>query len=141
MTKEVTCSGQRKPGTCFVPEELQVTYSDPEEPRAICFDQEDLPTLQRKLRDTYSVLAELHPIYFDHGKPQVICLDQKKPQAIFSDQKSQTDDKVEATYFDLEELQDIYFDRGDLKDIYLGLDVKNKQVNFLLFTISLSFVI
>ena len=81
MTKEVTCSGQRKPGTCFVPEELQVTYSDPEEPRAICFDQEDLPTLQRKLRDTYSVLAELPPTYFDPEKPLVICFGQEEHQA------------------------------------------------------------
>ena len=79
--------------------------------------------------------------YFWPGFDKVICLDQKKPQAIFSDQKSQTDDKVEATYFDLEELQDIYFDRGDLKDICLGLDVKNKQVNFLLISICLIFVI
>ena len=141
VTKGAICSDQKKLGTCFDLEGLPVTSSDQEEPQAISFDQDDRQILQRKLRDTCSVLAELHPIYFDHGKPQVICLDRKKPQAIYFDQKSQTDDKVEATYFDLEELQDIYFDRGDRKDICLGLDVKNKQVNFLLISIYLIFVI
>ena len=141
VTKGAICSDQKKLGTCFDLEGLPVTSSDQEEPQAIYFDQDDRQILQRKRRDTCSVLEELHPIYFDHGKLQVICLDQKKPQAIFFDQKSQTDDKVEATYFDLEELQDIYFDRGDRKDICLGLDVKNKQVNFLLISICLIFVI
>jgi len=127
MTKEVTCSGQRKPGTYFVPEELQVTYSDPEEPRAICFDQEDLQTLQRKLRDTYSVLVELHPIYFDPEKPQVICFGLEEPQAISSDPKNQTENKVEATFSVHEKPQDTYFALGALRDIFLGQDGRNKQ--------------
>ena len=140
VTKGAICSDPKRDPICFDLEGLPVTSSDQEEPQAISFDQDDHQILQRKLRDTCSVLVELHPIYFDHEKPQVICLDQKKPLAIFSDQKSQTVDKVEATYFDLEELQDIYFDRGDLKDICLGLDVKNKQVKFLTITINLIFV-
>ena len=141
MTKEVTCSGQRKPGTCFVPEELQVTYSDPEEPRAICFDQEDLQTLQRKLRDTYSVLVELHPIYFDPEKPQVICFVLEEPQAISSDQKNLTENKVEATFSAHEKPRDTYFARGALRGIFLGLDGRNKQVRtvFLLCSLSTSF--
>ena len=141
VTKGAICSDPKRDLICFDLEGLPVTSSDQEEPQAISFDQDDRQILQRRLRGTCSVLAELHPIYFDHGKPQVICLDQKKPQAIYFDQKSQTDDKVEATYFDLEELQDIYSDRGDLKDICLGLDVRNKPVDFLLIAMVTMFII
>jgi len=91
MTKEVTCSGQRKPGTCFV-------------------------------------LVELHPIYFDPEKPQVICFGLEEPQAISSDQKKNlTENKVEATFSVHEKPQDTYFARGALRDIFLGLDGRSKQ--------------
>ena len=127
--REIICSGRKKLVICFGLDGHQVTYSDQEELQAISFDQEDPQILQRKLRDTCSVLAELHPTYFDPEKPLVTCLDPKKPRAIFSDQKSQTEGKVGATFFDQEKPQDIYSDRGDLKDIYLGPDVKSKQVS------------
>jgi len=85
--REIICSGRKKLVICFGLDGHQVTYSDPEGLQAISLDQEDPQILQRKLRDTCSDLAELHPTYFDPEKPLVTCL-RRAPSYLFRSRRS-----------------------------------------------------